>query len=315
MKKLVSMILSGVLACILLSGCTVENREDVKDTVNRYFFYYINKDATELLKEPYRPETESADFMLKDLMQRLNNKAMEGERINLLPEEVEMTSYNIVESTLVIDFNNGYTKMSRAREILVRSGVVKTFLQVPGFTAVQFTVNGKELRDSREQPVGSMTGAYFSELSGAEADSYCYGTFTLYFTDKTGKRLVEEQRTVRYKRTIPKERVILEQLMKGPMEKGNYPTIPENTGILSVLTADRICYVNVDSVFSAYALDISDKIPIYSVVNSLLASIEADKVQITVGDDKEGIFGEKMPLYRFYEKNEELVVSKEEVQE
>lgn len=311
MKKWIYMILSAVLSCILLAGCKVEVPEEKKEAGNSYCFYYINKDATELLKENYTPEEESGEFMLKDLMQRLNNKAMEGERINLLPEEVEMTSYNIAETTLVIDFNSSYHKMSRAREILVRAGVVKTFLQIPGVSSVQFTVNGKELLDSREQPVGSMTSTSFAEVTGTDADSYCYGTFTLYFTDKTGKKLVEEQRTVRYKRSIPKERVILEQLMKGPMEKGNYPTIPENTGILSVITADRICYVNVDNVFSAYALDVSDKIPVYSVVNSLLSAIEADKVQITVGDDKEGVFGEKMPLYRFYEKNEDFVLKKE----
>lgn len=308
MKKLVCMILSAVLSCILLTGCKVEVQEEQKETGKNYYFYYINKDSTGLEKEKYKPQEESAEFMLKDLMQRLNNKAMEGERINLLPEEVEMTSYNIVESALVIDFNSSYYKMSRAREVLVRAGIVKTFLQVPGFSSLQFTVNGKELLNSKEQPVGSMTNASFTELSGSDADSYCYGTFTLYFTDKTGKKLIPEKRTVRYKRRISKERVILEQLMKGPMEKGNYPTIPENTGVLSVITSDRVCYVNVDNVFSAYALDVSDKIPIYSVVNSLLSGIEADRVQITVGEDKEGTFGEKMPLYRFYEKNEDLVV-------
>ena len=67
-----------------------------------------------------------------------------------------------------------------------------------------------------------------------------------------------------------------------------------------------------DNVFSDYALDVADKIPIYSVVNSILSGIEADKVQITVGDDKEGTFREKMPLYRFYEKKEDIVVNGEE---
>mgnify|MGYP000736152183 CR=1 FL=1 len=32
--------------------------------------------------------------------------------------------------------------------------------------------------------------------------------------------------------------------------------------------ADRICYVAFDGVFSSYALDVSEKIPVYSVVNS-----------------------------------------------
>lgn len=311
MKKLICMLLSAVLLCMPLAGCTVEVQEDKKEVANKFYFYYMDADATTLRREEYKPEEPSTEFMLKELMQRLNRKAMEGERINLLPEEVEINSYTIAENALVIDFNGSYNKMSRAREVLVRAGVVKTFIQVPGITSLEFTVNGRELLDSREQPVGSMTNADFMEFTGDDTDSYCSETFTLYFTDKKGKKLLEEKRTVHYKRTIPRERVILEQLMKGPMEKGHYPTIPENTGILNVSTSDGVCYVNVDSVFSAYALDVSDKIPIYSVVNSLLASVSADKVQITVGDDAEGTFGEKMPLYHFYEKNDELVAKEE----
>lgn len=314
MKKIVTKILSILLVCSFLAGCSVEVKEEKEKSGQKYYIYYLNKDATALKKEKYEPEQETADFMLKDLMQRLNNKSAEGSRIDLLPEEVEMTSYNIADTVLVIDFNGNYAKMSKAREILVRAGVVKTFLQISGVSSVQFTVNGEALTDSRDQAVGSMNNTSFMELNGSDPDAYCYGTFTLYFTDKTGKNLVEEQRTVRYRRSIPKERVILEQLMKGPMEKGHYPTIPENTGILDVTIADRICYITVDNVFSDYALDVADKIPIYSVVNSILSGIEADKVQITVGDDKEGTFREKMPLYRFYEKKEDIVVNGEEKQ-
>lgn len=312
MKKLIGILLSAALLCSLLAGCTVEVQEEKKEVGNKFYFYYMNADASTLLREEFVPEEESAEFMLKELMQRLNRKAMEGERINLLPEEVEINSYTIADSALVIDFNGNYSKMSRAREILVRAGVVKTFSQVPGIASLEFTVNGRPLLDSREQPVGKMTNASFAEFGGSDSDSYTTETFTLYFTDKKGKKLVEEQRTVHYKRTIPRERVILEQLMKGPMEKGHYPTVPENTGVLDVVTSDGICYVKLDSVFSAYALDVSDKIPIYSVVNSLLASVKADRVQITVGDNKEGTFGEKMPLYHFYEKNEELTANKKE---
>ena len=56
-----------------------------------------------------------------------------------------------------------------------------------------------------------------------------YDTFTLYFADKSGKRLLKETRNVCYRRTLPKERVVLEQLAKGPLEDGHYATIPEHT--------------------------------------------------------------------------------------
>ena len=193
------------------------------------------------------------------------------------------------------------------------AGVVKTFLQVPGINSVRFTIENEDLTDSRGLAVGNMTADTFAAFTGTEPDAYCNNTFTLYFTDKSGQKLVKEQRTVRYKRSLPKERIVLEQLMKGPLEKGHYPTIPENTEVLNVTIADRICYVAFDGVFSSYALDVSEKIPVYSVVNSLLDALDADKVQFTGGGkDRLDTFGKKMELYHFYERNDKLVVKEKE---
>ena len=193
-------------------------------------------------EEAYSPEETTVEYMLKDMMQRINNREADKEDIGLLPDEVQM-NYSIEDNVLVVNFNSKYQEMSGARELLVRAGVVKTFLQVPGITAVRFTVENEDLLDSRGEPVGEMTEDTFAEFSGSEPDAYCSNTFTLYFTDKEGQHLVKEQRTVRYKRSIPKEWIILQQLMKGPLEKGHYPTIPENTEILNVTLADNICYV------------------------------------------------------------------------
>ena len=89
--------------------------------------------------------------------------------------------------------------------------------------------------------------------------------------------------------------------------------LPENAEVLNVTIADRICYVAFDGVFSSYALDVSEKIPVYSVVNSLLDALDADKVQITVGGkDRLDTFGKKMELYHFYERNDKLVVKEKE---
>lgn len=310
MKKIMRMSFFVLLLVSLFAGCTVKAEKKSEDKTQTYYFYEISQDETKLEKEVYEPSETTAEYMIKDMMQRLNDKQAGKDSVSLLPDEVQMMNYQIKDTTLVVNFNSAYNDMGKAREILVRAGTVKTFLQVPGIEAVSFTVEGEELLDSKGQPIGEMAKDTFAGFSGNESDVYCYETFTLYFTDKEGKQLVEETRTVRYKRNIPKERIILEQLMKGPLEKGHYPTIPEDTQVLNVTVADRICYVSFDSVFSAYALDISEKIPIYSVVNSLLANIDADKVQIMVGgDEKQEIFGEDTSLYQFYEKNDDLVVT------
>ena len=308
MKKKIFMIITVLMLCLLAGGCSVEVQND-PNTQSVYYLYDISADETQLEKVDYNPEETTAEYMLKDMMQQMNQKEDDVERISLLPDDVQM-NYSVEGEVLVVNFNSQYTQMSKAREILVRAGVVKTFLQVPGISAVRFTVENQNLTDSKGESVGEMTADTFAEFSGNEPDAYCSTTFTLYFTDKDGQNLVKEQRTVRYRRSIPKERIVLEQLMKGPMEKGHYPTIPENTEILDVTIADRICYVAFDRVFSSYALDVSEKIPGYSVVNTLLDALEADKVQITVGaSDKLDIFGQKMSLYRFYEKNDKLVVT------
>lgn len=308
MKKKIFMIITVLMLCLLAGGCSVEVQND-SNTQSVYYLYDISADETQLEKVDYNPEETTAEYMLKDMMQQMNQKEDDVERISLLPDDVQM-NYSVEGEVLVVNFNSQYTQMSKAREILVRAGVVKTFLQVPGISAVRFTVENQDLTDSKGESVGEMTADTFAEFSGNEPDAYCSTTFTLYFTDKDGQNLVKEQRTVRYRRSIPKERIVLEQLMKGPMEKGHYPTIPENTEVLDVTIADRICYVAFDRVFSSYALDVSEKIPVYSVVNTLLDALEADKVQITVGaSDKLDIFGQKMSLYRFYEKNDKLVVT------
>ena len=307
MRKKISMIAVVLILSLLMSGCSVEVHEDSNKKEPAYYLYDIDADETQLQKEAYYPEETTSEYLLKDMMQRMNSQEADSSGISLLPEEVQM-NYSIEGETLVVNFNSQYSNMSRARELLVRAGVVKTFLQIPGITSVRFTIENEALTDSRGQAVGDMTADTFAEFMGSEPDAYCSNTFTLYFTDKDGKKLVKEQRTVRYKRSIPKERIILEQLMKGPLEKGHYPTIPENTEILDVTIADRICYVAFDRVFSSYALDVSEKIPVYSVVNSLLNALEADKVQITVGSsDKLDTFGDKMALYRFYEKDDKIV--------
>ena len=199
--------------------------------------------------------------------------------------------------------------MSRTRELLVRTGVVKIFIQIPGIDSVEIYVGKKPLTNSKGEEVGAMNSDTFVEFSGSDGDVYSYDTFTLYFTNKNGDKLVEEQRSVRYRRNLPKATVVLEQLARGPLEKDHYPTIPENSEVLSLTKANGICYVDYNSVFQDYALNVSEQIPIYSVVNTLIAATDVDKVEISIEGNKEVTFGQNMQLYKFYEWNDSLLAS------
>ena len=310
MKKKIFMIITVLMLCLLAGGCSVEVQND-PNTQSVYYLYDISADETQLEKVDYNPEETTAEYMLKDMMQQMNQKEDDVERISLLPDDVQM-NYSVEGEVLVVNFNSQYTQMSKAREILVRAGVVKTFLQVPGISAVRFTVENQDLTDSKGESVGEMTADTFAEFSGNEPDAYCSTTFTLYFTDKSGEHLVAEQRNVYYKRILPRERVILEQLAKGPMVKGHYPTIPQNTDILGVEVSDNICYVNFSSAFSDSGVDIPVNTMIYSVVNSLLDTSSADKVQISIEGNTEAALSDGTSLYNLFNKNTDLILKEDQ---
>ena len=313
MKKLFSAVLALVLACSLLTGCTVETQEEKVDSgSNQYYLYYVNKDETKVVKERYQLEQESAEFMLQDFTGILNAQEGSGDNLALLPSGVQLVTYRLNESLLELEFNSDYSKMSRAREILVRAGVARTFLQIPGVTGIKIFIESEELKDSKGQAVGVIDGNTFVEMWGSDKDAYRYDTFTLYFTDKTGEHLVAEQRNVYYKRILPRERVILEQLAKGPMVKGHYPTIPQETEILGVEVSDDVCYVDFSSAFSDSGIDIHVNTMIYSVVNSLLDTASADKVQISVEGDTEATLSDGTSLYSLFSKNTDLVLKEDQ---
>ena len=270
MKKFLSVLLLAVSVCMLAAGCSIEVEE--QQTPDKYSFYYLNAAETTLEREAYEPKEESADFMVRELMQSIGNRKVPEDGIALLPEEVILNSYDFQDSTLVIDFKGGYREMSRAREVLTRAGIVLTFLQIPEIEKVRFTLEGQELTDSRNNKIGEMTRQSFLNLSGKNMDSYRYDTFTLYF-----------------------------------MEEGHYPVISESSVALSAIIADRICYIDMNRAFQEESPDIAENVQVYAVVNSLLDSCEADKVQISIEGNMEGNLKTSMPLYTFYQKNEELV--------
>ena len=81
MKKYIRVLLLAALVCSLLAGCSIETKssKDSQDE-SKYYLYYLNESETVLREEPYSPGEETADFMVKDLMQKLGSKdAPDGE--------------------------------------------------------------------------------------------------------------------------------------------------------------------------------------------------------------------------------------------
>ena len=195
--------------------------------------------------------------------------------------------------------------MNATREILCRAALAKTMTQIDGIDYISIYVADQPLLDSYGNPVGVMTDSDFIE-GISDINSYEKSQLRLFFADETGGRLVEESREVVHSINTSLERLIVEELIKGPGTQGHYPTLPGDTKLLNVSLNENICYINFDSTFLNNTLEVKEYIPIYSIVNSLSEISTVSKVQITVNGSQEVMFRDAISLNTQFERNLEI---------
>lgn len=295
--KRILLILSVLL---LLAGCgQKENGEEKPE----YFMSYLSAEGNRVMEVPYEPEHTSGEAAVQEFTERFNETPKDEEYQRLMPEELRIGEYSLENQTLTVTVTGGYEKMERPREVLVRAGLVKAFTQISGVDRVVLHTENGELKDSDGNVVGALTRDSFVENTGQEINNYQYTTLTLYFANQTGDRLVPEARSVYYSTSMPLERVVVEQLVKGPKEEGHYPVLPSDTNILSVTTSENIAYVNFDKTVAEGTLSVAQEIPIYAMVNSITTNCPVQKVQFSINGESDVTFRESMKLNQFYEKD------------
>lgn len=294
------------LLVLLLAGCSAADEEE---QVNGYQIYFVDAEKTKVISEA--ADIDESGDLLKQLTQQLFEQPLGEAQTSLLPGKVELLEYQMKDGVLRLDFSREYQEMNRTEEILIRASIVKTLVQVPDVSSVEILVEGSPLLDSYGEEVPAMTGDSFVENSGKEINAYQLAHLTLYFANESGDGLVREDRNVYYSTSMPLERVIVEQLLKGPRESGHYPTIPSETKILGVTVADGVCYVNLDNSFSAMALNQQEEIPIYSITNSLVESGSVTEVQIAINGETKKNYREHVSLNQMFHAKPDLVVQEE----
>lgn len=294
------------LLVLLLAGCSAADEEE---QVNGYQIYFVDAEKTKVISEV--ADIDESGDLLKQLTQQLFEQPLGEAQTSLLPGKVELLEYQMKDGVLRLDFSREYQEMNRTEEILIRASIVKTLVQVPDVSSVEILVEGSPLLDSYGEEVPAMTGDSFVENSGKEINAYQLAHLTLYFANESGDGLVREDRNVYYSTSMPLERVIVEQLLKGPRESGHYPTIPSETKILGVTVADGVCYVNLDNSFSAMALNQQEEIPIYSITNSLVESGSVTEVQIAINGETKKNYREHVSLNQMFHAKPDLVVQEE----
>ena len=219
---------------------------------------------------------------------------------------------------VTLNFSKEYDELSATKEILVRAAIVKTLTQVDGIELVAIQVNGKNLVDAIGNTVGVMSAATFIDNTGEDMKKYEEITLTLYFANITGDKLIKVNRTMRYNTNISLEKLVVEQILYGPMDKKGkdnntvlLATLNPETKIISVNIKDGICYVNLNNGFLTLPPNIKAETAIYSLVNSLTELLGVSKVQLAVDGETEVKLGEKT-LSALYERNLDIIQVEED---
>lgn len=287
-----------VLGSVAFSSC------GKKETESKYKIYYVNEEQGEVLAESFVPSEETTQTMLEEMTEKLNKKNAEGH--TLLPENIEIQSCVDDDGMIRVDFNQEYHDLNPVDEVLLRASIVKDYVQIPNIYLVTITAEGTPIVDSQGQEIGAMSLDSFLENTGKEIMAYQYKELNLYFTNEEGNQLVPEARQVYYNGNTPIEKVIVEQLLRGPGESGHYATLPSDTRIVGVSVADGIAYVNLGKQFVDEALPVDAQIPIYSIVNSLIDAGNVSQVQISINGDTSLLFKDKVDMNQLFQVNHEL---------
>ena len=254
-----------------LSGCSSAVRKADSD----FSVFYINKEETTVVEVPYDPVSVKVEDRIGECLKVLSSQPGD---IELKPpiQDTKVKDFMYSDEGIInIDFDSGYYQADTIKEILRRAAVAKTLCQIDGVEGIRFSVEGSEIMDERLEPVGIMTADMFINNEGNQINSYEKTTITLYFADESGTKLIKAAENVAYNSNIAMERIVLEQLIKGPLSTGRYyPTIPSNV----------------------------------SIVNSLTELANINKVQIMIDGETEISFGEHSYLNTPLERNLDIVL-------
>lgn len=301
MKKLRLFLLLLIFA-MLPVGC---GKEEI--SADGTVVYYLNKDATSIVPVSYEITGDAPEIRVEELLAKLEETPESMDLRRTIPENVKLLDYSMDRKQLYLDFSAEYLNMDKATEVLVRAALVKTMVQVEEVSFIGIRVTGEPLKDSKGTGIGLMNENTFLDNMGSEENATKIVNLNLYFANKTGDKLTNQSTVIEYNANVAVEKVIVEHLIAGPTESGYYPTIPKDTKVMSVTTKDGVCYVNLDTGFTAQGYDVLGTVTIYSIVNSLTELPGITGVQILVNGETSITYKDNISLETTFQKNPEMI--------
>lgn len=301
-----TIILGLVILICATAGCS---QALVADN-SSFGIYYINGSQTGLEKIEYTVVSDVTSDVIKELLAILSTEVLDDEYINPIPAELGTVDFDLADNNLILRFEPEYTQLTGTREILTRSAVAKTFLQLDYISSVVFYIGDEPLKGKDGNVVGAMTSDSFLDTFGENEEALESGTFTMYYSSEDGQGLIKKKRLLHFNNTMSKESVVLTYLARDPgSDDGAKAVLSPNVKVLSVTSKDGICYVKLDANFLSQQTGVATETAVYGIVDSLTSLDDIGKVELSIeGTPAEGVVPDTDKVSGLYEKNDSLVI-------
>lgn len=310
-KKRLKIFIILCMTILGLCGCKPEVQEITQthnDTGILCDIYYVDLVSQTLKYESVSLESEKQNELIFEAYSRLAGVTKTDERKSVVPSGLEINKISMDSGTLNVDFNAVYNAMSAGEDLMFKTAVVYTFTSLDFVDYVNITVDGKDIKMTSGLTMGKLGRDDIVMDGDISAEPTNYEILTLYFENSDGTGLDTEIREVQVNPNLPVERYVIEQLIKGPEDSSLISTIPPDTKIRDISTADGICYVDLSAEFVVKQIDndSSSIAAIYSIVNSLGEIEGVSKVQFLIEGEKIDDYKHIMDLSKSVEPNYEI---------
>ncbi|MCD7738089.1 MAG: GerMN domain-containing protein [Lachnospiraceae bacterium] len=293
MKKMLFFPLLWCLLMVSLAGCSGEDKVGVP-----ILMAYISTEGTKIVEEEYYLESVSMGSQVNEVLNQLSTAPAMMEYTAPLSQGIEVLDVTVSEDSVLLNLSREYSQLDSITEILTRASIVRSLTQIESITYVSIQVEGSDIRDTNGELVGRMTADSFIDNSGEEISTYEKTTIRLYFANEDGTALKAVNRTLAYNTNIAMERLVLEELIKGPTSTNTEVTalVSSDIKVVSVLVKDNVCYVNLDETFLTYSTSAEPEVIIYGIVDTLCELSNISRVQFSVNGDSNVMFRETVSL-------------------
>ncbi len=299
MKRIKRMAIA-VMLLLLSAGC----KQNPEPTLweGDILLYYLDEAEAGLSEEWYVTEEEEGIELAEELLEMLRTPST-SECAAAIPESVALPDVFIEANGLAtLLFNESYGTVSGIREVLMRAAIVKTLCQTEKIDSIEIYVAGQPLMNSEKMPVGIMKETDFIDSTGPGANYYQYLYAKVYYANEDGTALLASNLKIPYTGSEPEAKIVLQQLINGPVAEDMYPVVSDKTKILSVSTRDNLCTVDLSKEFLDKLSGVSEEVALYSVVNTLVELPGIYQVQFLVEGKTEKVY-QSMDLTEVYERN------------